>query len=357
MTRLDVGRPGERGHNMHQELEWIELIAPDMVEIMSRRFTILRNIAWAQPVGRRSLAQTLDTSERVLRTETDFLKKQELIAITKSGMIITSKGQATIQGLAHLMDHLLGLQQMEARLAAKLDVARCLIVAGDSDSQPQVVNDMGNIVSATLQTLLPEGENIIAVMGGTTMAAIAKRLNPAISVNRELTFVPARGGIGERIDIQANNVSAQMAENAGGHHRVLYVPEQVSESTYQSLLKEPAVQAVVSLIKQSNAVLHSIGGAMSMAERREMAPEVVKMLQDKRAVSEAFGYFFDEDGQIVYKIPRIGLQLEDLADMDCVLAVAGGASKAKAIAAYMKHAPRQTYLVTDQGAAQQILNE
>ena len=44
---------------MHQELEWIELIAPDMVDVMSQRFIILRNISWAQPVGRRSLAQTL----------------------------------------------------------------------------------------------------------------------------------------------------------------------------------------------------------------------------------------------------------------------------------------------------------
>ena len=342
---------------MYQELEWIDLIAPDMVEIMSRRFSILRNISWAQPVGRRLLAQTLGVSERVLRTETDFLKKQELIAVTKSGMILTSKGQAAIQGLAHLMDHLLGLQQMEARLAERLGIARCLIVAGDSDLQPQVVNDMGNVVNATLQALLPEGENIIAVMGGTTMAAIAKRLTSAISVNRHLTFVPARGGIGERIDIQANNVSAQMAENVGGNHRALYVPEQVSESTYQPLLKEPAVQTVVSMIKRSNAVIHSIGSAISMAQRREMSPKDVEMLRDKQAVSEAFGYFFDEDGQIVYKIPRIGLQLEDLAGMDCVLAVAGGASKAKAIAAYMKHAPRHTYLVTDQGAAQQILNE
>ena len=102
---------------MHQELEWIELIAPDMVDVMSQRFIILRNISWAQPVGRRSLAQTLGMSERVLRTETDFLKKQELISVTKSGMILTAKGQETIYGLTGLMDQLLGLQQMERRLS------------------------------------------------------------------------------------------------------------------------------------------------------------------------------------------------------------------------------------------------
>ena len=36
-----------------------------------------------------------------------------------------------------------------------------------------------------------------------------------------------------------------MARRTGGKSRSLYVPEQVSESTYRPLLKEPAVQEVV----------------------------------------------------------------------------------------------------------------
>ena len=41
--------------------------------------------------------------------------------------------------------------------------------------------------------------------------------------------------------------------------------------------------------------------------------------------------------------------------MDCIIAVAGGSSKARAIAAYMKNAPEKTYLITDEGAAKMIL--
>ena len=43
--------------------------------------------------------------------------------------------------------------------------------------------------------------------------------------------------------------------------------------------------------------------------------------------------------------------------MECVIAVAGGTSKAKAIVSYMKHAPKQTCLITDEGAAKAILKE
>lgn len=342
---------------MHQEIEWIERIIPDVIDTISERYAILKDIAASGPIGRRSLAQALGVSERVLRTEADFLKQQELITATKAGMVLTDKGKEVIQGLSSFIDQFLDLKQLELRLSQKLGITNCLVVAGDSDLQPEVIAEMGKLVTNTLKTLLPHGLNIIAAMGGTTMAQIASCLTPEIGKERELLFVPARGGLGERIDIQANNVCARMALCTGGKSRSLYVPEQVSESTYRPLLKEPAVQEVVTLIKKSNAVIHSIGTAKHMADRRAMPKEIVSLLDRGHAVGEAFGYFFDEAGQVVYKIPRIGIQLEDLASMKCVVAVAGGHSKAKAIVAYMKHAPKQTCLITDEGAAKAILKE
>ena len=146
---------------MHQEIEWIEAIVPDMIEVMSRRYTILKNVAWQEPVGRRSLAQTLGMSERVLRTETDLLRKYELISSTKSGMILTDKGHKTILGLSAFMDSLLGIQQLEKELSKKLGIARCLVVPGNCDDNGKVVDAMGKIVTDTLKTLLPLGKNII----------------------------------------------------------------------------------------------------------------------------------------------------------------------------------------------------
>lgn len=341
---------------MDQEIKWIRTIAPDMVKTMEQRFSILRNIEWSAPIGRRSLAQNLNISERVLRTETDFLRKQDLITATRSGMVLTAKGKQTIQGLALFMDGLSGIHQLEKKLGEKLGIKHCYIVPGNSDNQVKVVDAMGKVVNNVLRELLPKGQNVIAAMGGSTMARVAQQLTPELAVDRDLTFVPARGGIGERIDIQANNVSAQMALHTGGKHRALYVPEHVSENTYQPLLAEPSVRQVVDLIRHSNAAIHSIGEAIKMAERRAMPAKVIQMLAEKQAVGEAFGYFFDEEGKIIYKIPRIGLQLEDLTSMDCVLAVAGGASKAKAIMAYVRIAPPNMCLITDEGAAKVILN-
>lgn len=52
-----------------------------------------RYIEIMQPVGRRSLSQSLQITERVLRSETDFLKDQDLIAISTSGMRLTEEGK------------------------------------------------------------------------------------------------------------------------------------------------------------------------------------------------------------------------------------------------------------------------
>ncbi|BDZ30133.1 sugar-binding domain-containing protein [Lactiplantibacillus sp. WILCCON 0030] len=342
---------------MHSDIQWIEAIAPDMVEMLSRRYLVLRTINWMAPVGRRLLAQTLDVSERTLRTETDTLRKLDLIIANKSGMQVTQQGKDVLLGLSQFMDELMGIRQKERQLAQRFNIKRCIIVSGDSDRQLKVIGSMGEEVNQLLQRLLPEGDNVIAVMGGHTMEHVANNLTNKLARKRQLLFVPARGGVGESVAIQANTIASQMAEHTGGKFRSLFVPEQVSERTYEPLLKEPSIQEVLGIIQQANVVIHSVGDAVSMAHRRNMSEDQIKVLRQRSAVGEAFGYFFDQDGNVVYRIPRIGLQIGELANMEIILAVAGGASKATAIEAYMKIAPKRTCLITDEGAANLILKK
>ena len=43
-----------------------------------------------------------------------------------------------------------------------------------------------------------------------------------------------------------------MANKTGGNYRALYVPEQLSRETYNSLLQEPSIQEVLTLISHAN---------------------------------------------------------------------------------------------------------
>lgn len=340
---------------MLDELQLIEAIAPDILSVIQERYRILQNIYWMQPVGRRTLAESVDMTERVLRTETDLLRKLNLIDSSKSGMMLTQKGEEVYSRLGSLMEQLFRVRQLEKRLATYFGIDRCLITGGDSDQQVKVINEFGHLLTEALDNHLPNGHNIIAVMGGTTMAKIARELSNLETEQRENTFVPARGGIGESVNVQANSICAEMATRSNGNYRALYVPEQLSKTTYQSLMREPSILEVLTLISEANCVIHSIGKALHMAARRKMTEEEILMLKQKNAVAESFGYFFDEEGEVVYKIPRIGLQLKDIKNIPYVFAIAGGKSKTKAIRAYMKNAPKQTWLITDEAAANQIL--
>ena len=67
-------------------------LIPQVIELMERRYSILRQISLSEPVGRRTLSNILGISERVVRSETEFLKEQGLIDVAVSGMTITYEG-------------------------------------------------------------------------------------------------------------------------------------------------------------------------------------------------------------------------------------------------------------------------
>ena len=92
-----------------------------------------------------------------------------------------------------------------------------------------------------------------------------------------------------------------------------------------------------------------------MAARRKMTEKELVMLKQANAVAESFGYFSMKKGEVVYKVPRIGIELQDLAKVPIIMAIAGGKSKPKQFEAYMKNAPKQTWLITDEAAANEIL--
>ncbi|SIN97533.1 central glycolytic genes regulator [Carnobacterium alterfunditum] len=340
---------------MQSVVSVIEEVIPDIMYTLQNRYHILRNVFLLGPVGRRVLADRMGITERVLRTESEGLKKQELIKTSKMGMELTEKGETVYHQLDQLMGQLLGMREKEKQLASYLEIEQCVIISGDIDDQPKLREEIGRAAMEALNFLLPEGDNIIAVMGGTTMAEVANQMNETLSRKRKLLFVPARGGLGESLNIQANSITSLMAQRTGGENRVLYVPEQVSEETYKPLLQEPGIKKTLKLVNDANCVLFGIGDAKLMAERRGMNEDVLALIKNKAAVGEAFGEFYDQSGEVVYKIPRIGMQSKNLANIASVIAVAGGKSKAKAIEAYMKKAPGHTWLITDEGAANEIL--
>lgn len=328
-------------------------LIPDLVEIMQKRYRILRYIEIMQPVGRRSLSQSLQITERVLRSETDFLKDQDLIAISTSGMRLTEEGKIILDQLEPIMKEFSSAPELEKQLAAALNLQSCNVVSGNADESDWVKSELGRASVSRLKEVIKEG-HVISVTGGSTMNAVAEAFTEKLN-KENLLFVPARGGIGADIKDQANTICQKMANKAGGNYMVLYSPDQVTKEFYETFIQESSIREVLMKIKSADIVIHGIGDAMTMARRRMTSEEDMQKLVQEKAVAEAFGYYFDENGRIVHKVQTVGLQLEDLKNIPHIFAVAGGASKAKAIKAYMKIAPKNTVLITDEAVTNEIL--
>jgi central glycolytic genes regulator len=344
-----------RGVEMRSLLDIQKKLLPDLLDVMRYRYRILQTIRFMQPVGRRSLAANLNITERILRSEVEFLKKQGLLHISSQGMTATEDGIAILTELEEMMKEVSGLTVLEGKIREKLDLSEVIVVPGDSDRDHWVKNEMGRACVIKLMQFFDQKQNIIAVTGGTTLAAVADMMTP-VGKDKQLLFVPARGGLGEHVENQANTICATMAQRAHGQYRLLHVPDQLSEEAYDTLIQEPEVKEVLQLIHSAQGVIYGIGEAKTMAIRRRSSTELLRKIERENAVAEAFGYYFNEEGDIVHKVKTIGLQLGDLKDNNHIVAVAGGKSKATAISAYMKRSPRRV-LITDEGAANELVRE
>lgn len=324
----------------------------DLMDIMNTRYTILNHIMLFGVTGRRTLAASLQMTERTIRAEADFLREQGLLGMDSSGIVITEAGRKLLAELEPHIGQLFGMKEVEEKLRQRFNLKQVNVVAGDSDTSDLTKSRLGIAGAAAIRKFVMK-DDVIAVTGGSTMAAVANWLSPGGQLKGNW-FVPARGGLGESVELQANSIASAMAKKTGGQYRLLHVPDNLSEEAYQSLIQEPNVKEILEVIKRVRIVVHGIGEAIVMARRRRVDEPTITKLRQDGAMAEAFGYYFDKAGKVVYRMSSVGLRMEDIERSQVVIAVAGGASKAEAIAAIMQFG-HEDVLITDEAAAGKIL--
>ena len=186
------------------------------------------------------------------------------------------------------------------------------------------------------------------------MAEIAEKLVPM--KRPQLLILPARGGLGEELELQANSVAAKIAGKLEARYKLLHIPDSISEKIASELLHNQQIAEVIALIRESEALFLSVSNIEEIARRGQIEKKELDFLKDKGAVAEALGYFFDKRGEIVYSKSSIGIKIEDLERNKRVVLVAGGEKKAEAVEAVARKGFIDI-LITDEGAAKKILSK
>ena len=341
------------------KFEFDELISvlnnmvPDLMEVIERRYNVLRIINFLGPIGRRSLSDKLDLTERNIRTASTALKRQGLININQEGMIITPRGKNTLDRLKYIFHIIKGLKVLEEKLKDVLKIKNVIIVPNSSDDDPFIYKEMGKTAANYLKGVIKD-DSIIGLTGGTTIAQVVEEYRVEKDKFTNVTVVPARGGLGKKVEYQANTIVQNLANKLHCNYKTLYTPDFLSKDTIESLLKEPSIKEITELIEDIDILIFGIGRADKMADRRGLKEEEIEKLLKKGAVSEAFGYYFNESGEIVHEISTIGIELQTFKRIKNLIAVAGGSDKAKSIIS-ISELNKNLTLVCDESVAKKII--
>lgn len=328
-------------------------LVPEMMNMLEARYQVLKYVKMKGPIGRRTLSGIANLTERETRSVLDHLRVQHLITITSSGASITITGDEVLETLKFSMEQSSGRLSLANQLTKLLGIQNVRIVSGDSDTHIATKESLG-LEAANEFNLFIEKTKVVAVTGGSTVASIPNYIETE-NGEKELLFIAARGGVGETLGLQANVIASEFSEAFGGHYLPFYYPDSLCLEAHEAFHKEPDVVEMIQLYEKVDCVIHGIGDAETMAALRGTSNVYRRMLDESDAKGEAFGYYFDSSGKVVHQIRTVGIQIEQLQRVPYLLAVAGGRSKAEAILSYLSSAPSQTILITDEGAAQEML--
>jgi len=134
----------------------------------------------------------------------------------------------------------------------------------------------------------------------------------------------------------------------------MHMPDHMDQAAMAEMLKVPEVKEAMELLQRADVILHGIGRADEMAKHRRLSVSLTRKLAENGAVAEAFGNYFDRDGQCLYSASSVGVDTAILQPQCQMIGVAAGRRKAEAILAVIKHY-HHAMLVTDEGAAKEML--
>ena len=327
-------------------------LIPEVIEIMTKRYLVLREISLSGPIGRRALANNLQNSERIIRTETELLKQQGLIDVATKGMTITQEGQQLLKDLKDAMRDVIGINQLQEEIRQYLGIKKVILIPGSYDNNHSLIKDIGSQAAKYFLDIIKDND-IVSIAGGSTMLEFARSIKSDKKYN-SITVVPARGSMGLDVETQSNNVVAEVSKNIHSNYKLLNVPDQLCEESIKMLTQEPEIKSTLELIDNSDVLVFGVGRADEMVERRKLSDEIAKNIMDKKAVGEAFGHYFNKKGEIVYKLNTVGIDMKSFKNKRETIAVFAGRKKAEAFIPISK-INKNIVLITDEESAKEIL--
>jgi len=237
----------------------------------------------------------------------------------------------------HIKDYDDRLGSLEDKLERSFKLKEAVVVSDEEImSEESMKKKVAKAAAILLQRRIRE-DDTIAVSWGTTLAEVAKALNPPSHLN--IDIVPLLGGIDiTGRDIHSNEIARRASEAFKGKYYVLNVPVFVSNlQIKEAFEKEKSIKAVIDKAKSADISVVGIGSpkqSSTMIKRGYFSVKEFVKLTDKGVVGDICTNFYDIWGNIIkfsLHNKMIGLGLKELKHIPIVIGVACGEDKQEAI--------------------------
>lgn len=227
--------------------------------------------------------------------------------------------------------------QLEKQLKERFPVSRALIALDQQDVDEQR-RQVAALVSAHLNNALKD-DVVVAVGQGRNVASVAELSGTVQPKN--CRFICGIGGTHRQGDvINADHISRLLAKKYGGSSESLYAPAYVENIQLKELLlQNSTIRQTLDRARKADIALIGIG---DMNEESYMVKlgwftpqEINDASLNQGVIGDIAGYdFFNSRGEHVNTVMDnrvIGLSIDELRQIPCVIAIASENTKAMAI--------------------------
>lgn len=227
--------------------------------------------------------------------------------------------------------------QLEKQLKERFPISRALIALDYPDEEEQR-RQVASLVSAHLNNVLKDNV-VVAVGQGRNVASVAE--SSGSIQGRDCRFICGIGGTHRPGDvINADHISRLLAKKFGGSSESLYAPAYVENMQLKELLlQNGTIKETLDRARKADIAIVGIGdmnGDSYMVKLGWFTPQEINDASlNQGVIGDIAGYdFFNSRGEHVNTVMDnrvIGLSVEELRQIPCVIAVASENTKAMAI--------------------------
>ncbi len=249
---------------------------------------------------------------------------------------------------------------LENQLIVKFNL-RDVVVVPDPYEKVSLYTQLGRGAATWLEKKIQPGIRIGLGLS-RTISHIPQEFHPRTKT--ECFFTEVVGSASDHSEgVAKYNVTANLAEIAGGVPEIFYSPNYVSdENLYDMLMRESTIINSIKRARKCDIVLQSIGTVDENAilfTEGHISENELNRLKDNKVIGDILGHYFNSTGEIVPTFMDhrvIGIDPEELKKIDWSVVIAGGEDKKDPIRAILKNSFFNV-LITNHSVAEFLLHE